>query len=268
MNLIVILIMWFILTIVLLVQMGYYVYTSGGILLSNVTVFIFIWFALSLIFIAILIYKNNARKKFQKILEYRMNNESFFEDNYKEGEFFYQSPLILLHSQYIPIYGIKKVNFKIYFENIFQKWLSILDIFPIFNLKVETSENIISIKRIKPFALRYHYEVYKNEKKIGILEQRKFFTKKRTKGLVAYEFNSNDNTYSIDNTKFTTKTFITDKNNNIIMEAKRSLFDMKKGEKFNVRGEKHSIEILSSVISDELLLALYVQVMLDKQYRN
>ncbi|PUZ30663.1 hypothetical protein BUY27_14005, partial [Staphylococcus cohnii] len=113
-----------------------------------------------------------------------------------------------------------------------------------------------------------HYRVFVDGKEVGMLQMIKLL-KGGIKQQTPYVFSDSNDTYNFNNPYFSTKTMITGKENNEILAAQRSFFDLGKNIVTRRRGESHNIAIGSteSVIPypNELWIALYIQVMINKQ---
>lgn len=188
--------------------------------------------------------------------------------NLQENEFFYQAPLYLFDDIYIKIHGMTDTVWTPYFNNNLQKWLSILDIFPTYGVKLTSSDHDIILKRVKLWSLRPHYRVCIDGSEVGILQMIKL-VKGGIKQQTPYVFLDINYTYKFNNPYFSTKMVIIGKENNKILTAQRSFFDLGKNLVTRRRGENHNIEIESNdtpiPYPPELWITLYIQVMINKQ---
>ncbi|MHB7941515.1 hypothetical protein ACYCKH_03325 [Staphylococcus capitis] len=212
-------------------------------------------------------HKKKKQKKIAQLLQHpNISNKEYLDEN---TQYFIQTPLSLIHSQYIPILGDENLAYKVSFNNFFQKWITLLEIFPMFSLELKSKKHLINVKRVHPLSLRYQYHIYLDGRYIGKLEQHKLFTKKLIKNLISYKFTSERETYLIENKKFTTQTLIKNKKDNNILIAKRSFFDLFKKKQTNMRGEQHKIEVReNNSFINEIWLAVYTQCILDKQQKR
>ena len=83
-------------------------------------------------------YKQKYKREltlYEKVLTYRRMN-------------FYQAPLYLFDDIYIKIHGMTDTVWTPYFNNNLQKWLSILDIFPTYGVKLTSSDHDIILKEL------------------------------------------------------------------------------------------------------------------------
>lgn len=267
MNIIPIITFWFVLTLYFIFQGIYSLIFGGEILIASFWYFFVGWIVLNLILVIYII----IRKKTKTKITNSLLNQSNFSNEKKslnKNQYFIQTPLTLIHSQYIPIYGDEKMSYKITFNNIFQKWITLLDIFPIFSLNLKSESHFIDVKRVHPLSLRYQYNIYIDEKYIGKLEQHRLLSKQRIKNLLSYKFTTENKAYSIENKKLTTQTIITDEKNTIFT-AKRSFFDLFKKKQTNMRGEEHNIYIKEgNSFTNEVWLGIYIQCILDKHHKD
>lgn len=267
MNIVPIFAFWFVLTLYFIFQGVYSLIFGGKILIASFWYFLIGWILLNIVLITFIVIRKRNRKNITNLLlqQSGKSKKSYLS---KDNQYFIQTPLSLIHSQYIPIYGNKKMSYKIVFNNFFQKWITLLEIFPIFSLQLKSKDYLVDIKRVHPLSLRYKYKVYLNEKYIGKLEQHKLFTKKRMKNLISYKFTTKDGLYTIENKKFTTKTMVKDSYKNTVLSANRTFFDLLKKKQTNMREEKHKVTLSPSFTINELWLAVYLQCILDKQQKR
>lgn len=221
------------------------------------------WIASIIVLLGTLIMRNYSKRKYKK--ELTLHEKS---PNLWENEYFYQAPLYIFDGIHIKIHGMTDAIWTPYFNNNLQKWLSVFDIFPIYGVKITSSDHDIILKRVKLWSLRPHYSVFINGEEVGVLKMIKLL-KGGIKQQTPYVFSDSNYRYMFNNPYFSTKTVITGKENNEILTAQRSFFDLGKNIVTRRRGESHNIAIGSteSVIPypNELWIALYIQVMINKQ---
>ncbi|ARJ11535.1 hypothetical protein H6Y62_07300 [Staphylococcus lugdunensis] len=258
-------IIWLFLTIFFILVTGNVVIKGETFPLENLWIFIVLWIILFFVIIAFLLYRRYTQKQFAKIIKDEKNNEFKIFDN---GEYFYQAPLITIDKQYIPIYGNKNIYYTTDFNNVIQKWMSIIGFFPLFGIFLKSDNHILKIKRIKLLSLRPHYKVYLDKTNIGILQRQKLITEKGMKQQLPYTFYSNKNTmYKFINPYLSMNTKIV-KDDKVIFDAHRSFFDLNKIQYTKSRGERHTIQIDNTSeldYPDEVFLGLYIQIMINKR---
>lgn len=228
---------------------------------------IILWFIVFMIIAGFILYRKSTQKRFSKVLENDYSNNF---NNYREGEYFYQSPLITLDSQYIPIHGNKKMYYVPNFNNFLQKWMSITGFFPLFGVFLKSNDNIVKIQRFKLWSLRPHYQVFLNESKIGVLKRQKLVTEKGMTQQLPYIFYTENEEYKFNNPYLSLNTVIKSGKEEIL-NAHRSFFDLSKNQFTKQRGEKHNIEVESRInkpFPDEVWIALYIQIMITKRTSN
>ncbi|PTE68236.1 hypothetical protein BUY46_08755 [Staphylococcus devriesei] len=206
-----------------------------------------------------LIIRNFYRNKYKKEL---MDSED--SPVLKENELFYQSPIYIVDDIHIKIHGMDDASWQPYFNNLIQKWLSLLNFMSAFGIGVISPQHKVIVKRVKLWSLRPHYHVYVDGYKVGDFKMRRIING-GIKQQTPYIFLDYKNYYYFNNPYFSTKTTIQEGNNDILL-AHRSLFDLGKNLITQRRGEKHYITVLDNYdYPQELWLALYIQVMLNKQ---
>ncbi|ANQ65672.1 hypothetical protein [Staphylococcus equorum] len=183
----------------------------------------------------------------------------------QENEYFYQAPLYIFDGIHIKIHGMTDTIWTPYFNNNLQKWLSAFDISSFYGVKFTSSEHNIILKRINLWSLRPHYSVFIDGQELGILKMIQLL-KGGIKQQTPYVFSNSNHLYKFNNPYFSTKTIISEKESREILVAQRSFFDLGKNLITRRRGENHNIAIESNTsYPHELWLALYIQVMINKQ---
>lgn len=166
---------------------------------------------------------------------------------------------------HIKIHGLTEMAWTLYFNNKIQKGLSIFDIVSASGLKVTSPNYNIILKRIKLWSLRPHYSVLINNQAIDRLEMIKIL-KGGIKQQTSYAFFDNKTTYLFNNPYLSTETTISNKEGTKIFSARRSFLDLGKNLFTQRRGEQHRLIMESSTPHPkELWVALYIQVMINKQ---
>lgn len=185
--------------------------------------------------------------------------------NLKSNEYFFQSPLYIVDNQVVPVYGFENITYTLTYFNKMHKFVSLFGFYPIYSTYLTSENNEVKIIPQNAFSLRYKYNVYLNGKFIGIFEMRKLFKEKGIKQQLPYVFKSHDEQYSFNNAYMSTQTTISDSKDEIIAQANRSVFDLSKNESTKKRGEQHTITFTNSHHCPELILALYIQAIINKQ---
>lgn len=226
-------------------------------------ILIVFWVASIVVLSGTILIRRHYKQKYKKELTVYENSP-----NLRENEYFYQAPLYIFDDIHIKIHGMTDTLWTPYFSNNLQKWLSIFDVLPVYGVKLTSSEHEIIIKRIKVYSLRQHYSVFIDGEEVGDVHMRKLL-KGGIKQQVPYVFSNSNQIYQFNNPYFSTKTIISDEDSQEVLMAQRSFFDLGKNLVTRRRGEKHNIAI-GSVESNasyphELWIALYIQVMINKQ---
>lgn len=205
---------------------------------------------------------------FRKFLQKKYSSYSLVDEsklNLKENEYFFQSPLYIVDNQVIPIYGEGNITYTPTYFNKLHKLISLFGFMPIYSTYLSSDKNEIKIIPRNAFSLRYKYNVYLNNDFVGIYEMKRLIKDKGIKQQLPYTFRSEDDEYSLHNAYMSTKTTITNNNDAVLFQADRSVFDFSKEQNTKKRGEKHHIKIDVAHESSELLLALYIQAIINKQ---
>ncbi|MES3704863.1 MULTISPECIES: hypothetical protein [unclassified Staphylococcus] len=226
-------------------------------------ILVIFWVASIIVLLGTIMIRRYSKRKYKR--ELTLYEKS---PNLRKNEYFYQAPLYIFDGIHIKVHGMSDTIWTPYFNNNLQKWLSVFDIFPVYGVKLTSLDHNIMLKRIKLWSLRPHYSVFVDGKEVGMLQMIKLL-KGGIKQQTPYVFSDSNDTYNFNNPYFSTKTMITGKENNEILAAQRSFFDLGKNIVTRRRGESHNIAIGSteSVIPypNELWIALYIQVMINKQ---
>lgn len=208
--------------------------------------------------------RNQSQKKFLK----RLDDDNDQPDQaLGENQYFYQSPLYMVDDQPIKIHGKENMKYTLYFNNTFEKWLSILGLFPIYGIQLKSDDYKVQLKPTKPLLPRFRYNVYVNDEQAGYFESKKMIKEKGAKKLLSYRFEKGEKEYHFNNEYLSFDAVIQDAESETdILTANRSFFDLAKEQGTNRRGEKHNIDIIEHSGKDthELWLALYAQVMVNK----
>ena len=202
-----------------------------------------VWGIVTIIIIGVLLFRKHLQKK-QPLINKSLNNKDF-----KAGEFFVQMPLYIIENQSNVIYGNETITYKPVFVNRFHKLLSLFGVQTKYSLYMTSSENDVKIIRKHVVANKHQYTMYLNNEEIGTLEMKQFF-KSGGKQQLPYTFNY--------------KSKITFEND-VLLTAKRSFLDISKSKRTKKRGEKHTIHIHSTRVEKEILIAIYLQCVINKQ---
>ena len=216
-----------------------------------------VWGIVTIIIVGVLLFRKHLQKKHPRI------NESFNNKDFEAGEFFVQMPLYIIENQSNVIYGNETITYKPVFVNIFHKLLSLFGVQTKYSLYMTSSENDVKIIRKHVVANRPQYMIYLNNEEVGTLEMKKFF-KSGGKQQLPYTFNYKSEVLDVNNPFFSNETKITFEND-VLLTAKRSFLDISKSKRTKKRGEKHTIHIHSTRVEKELLIAIYLQCMINKQ---
>lgn len=128
-----------------------------------------------------------------------------------------------------------------------------------------SSENNVKVIRTNVVANRPQYTMYLNNEEVGTLEMKQFF-KSGGKQHIPYTFNYKSEVFDVSSPFFSNETKITFEND-VVLTAKRSFLDISKSKRTKKRGEKHDIHIHSTRVEKEILLAIYLQCVINKQTR-
>mgnify|MGYP007043362662 CR=1 FL=1 len=107
-------VIWLFLTIFFIIEFIQCIIKGIVFPVESLWMLIILWFIVFMIIAGFILYRKSTQKRFSKVLENDYSNNF---NNYREGEYFYQSPLITLDSQYIPIHGNKKMYYVPNFNN-------------------------------------------------------------------------------------------------------------------------------------------------------
>lgn len=229
--------------------------------LFNVSIWVtwLLWGIITLIIIGLLIFRKYLQKKYASL-----NNNLEQPMQLNKNEYFFQTPLYTIDNQTIYIYGEEDMSYTVAFFNNLHKIISMFGFQPIYSIYLTTNRINVKVIPNKILTLRPKYNVYMNEKHVGTFGMKKFFSK-GGKQQLPYTFNYDSKDFSLNNPFFSTETTISDPDNNILLSADRSLLDFSKNKQTNKRGEKHKINIISNQINKEILIAIYIQAIINKQ---
>lgn len=216
-------------------------------------------FAVMTVIIAvILLFRKYVRSK------YRFEEGKADDLKLETNTYFFQLPLYIVAGQEMPVYGLEKITFMPMYFNRIHQFVSLFGFSSLYSTYVISESNEVKIVPQNPFTLRYQYNVYLNNACIGIFEMKRLFKDKGIKQQLPYVFKTRDQQYSFNNDYMSAITTISDTNDNIIFQANRSFLDFAKSSQTQQRGEKHDITLYDSEQCIELLLALYIQAMINK----
>ncbi|MEJ7451170.1 hypothetical protein [Staphylococcus xylosus] len=241
------------------------IFSMTGVLNNSISpgILVAFWIASIAILLGTIIIRRYTKQKYKRELTIYEKSP-----NLRENEYFYQAPLYIFDGIHIKIHGMSDTTWTPYFNNNFQKWLSIFDIFPVYGVKLTSDNHAIILKRTKLWFLRPNYKGFIDEEEVGVLQMTKLL-KGGIKQQTPYAFSDSNYTYKFNNPYFSTKTVLADKENNEILTVQRSFFDLGKNLVTRRRGENHNIAIESNdpqiPYPHEFWIALYIQVMINKQ---
>ncbi len=215
-----------------------------------------LWGIITIIILGILFFRKYLQKTYSLT---NINSDKKF----KDGEFFVQIPLYIIENQSNVIYGNETITYKPVFVNIFHKLLSLFGVQTKYSVYMNSSENNVKVIRKHVVANKHQYTMYLNDEEVGILEMKQFF-KSGGKQQIPYTFNYKSELFDVSNPFFSNETKITFEND-VVLTAKRSFLDISKSKRTKKRGEKHTIHIHSTRVEKEILLAIYLQCVINKQ---
>ncbi|WP_198617815.1 hypothetical protein [Staphylococcus canis] len=219
-----------------------------------------LFLGMTIIMILMLLFRKYLQTKY-KTYEFISNDDL----NLKSNEYFFQFPLYVVDDQVIPVYGVENITFTPTFYNKKHKFMSLFGFFPMYSTYLNSENNEVKIIPKSVFPLRYKYNVYLNKKNIGIFEMRKLFKDKGIKQQLPYDFKSDSVNYSFNNAYMSTYTTISNTKGEVVVRSNRSILDFSKNKSTKKRGEKHTITFTNDHHCLELLLALYIQTIINKQ---
>ena len=184
-----------------------------------------LWGIITIIILGILFFRKYLQKTYSLTNINSDNNEKF-----KDGEFFVQIPLYIIENQSNVIYGNERMTYKLVFNNMLHKLMSLFGIQTKYSIHMASSDNNVKVIRKNVRSNRHQYTIYLNSEEIGTLEMKKFFNSGGKQQI-----------------------------------AKRSFLDVSKSKQTKKRGEKHDIQIHSNKIRKEILIAIYLQCIINKQ---
>lgn len=198
-------------------------------------------------------------------------NNNTFDDEYmeKDADYYYQLPIVsMVDNMPITITGHKNMRFELHFNNAWQKFLTLFDILNSAGLNLSSNENKVIMKPIKPIRHlnRYIYDVYVNERFYGTLRSEKGLKEKGIEKYLHFIFDREQEEFNIENEYLSLDLTMKNNNNDKDLYAKRNFFTLEKDKKTGKRGEQHKVNIFPTNIPDEILLAIYVQLMNVKNY--
>ncbi|GGG93632.1 hypothetical protein E2558_07860 [Staphylococcus pragensis] len=217
-----------------------------------------LWGIVTIIIISVLLFRKYLQKK-----ESLTNINSDINKEFKEGEFFVQMPLYIIENQSNVIYGNETITYKPVFDNMLHKIMSTFGVQTKYSLHMNSRNNSVKVIRKNIAANRHQYTIYLNNEEVGTLEMKKFF-KSGGKQQIPYTLNYKSELFDVSNPFFSNETRITSGNENLFT-AKRSFLDISKSKRTKKHGEKHNIQILSTKLKKEILIAVYLQCIINKQ---
>ncbi|SUM57250.1 Uncharacterised protein [Staphylococcus microti] len=213
---------------------------------------------MTVIIVVIRLFRKSIRAK------YRFEQDIADDLNLEPNAYFFQLPLYIIADQKMPVYGVEKITFTPTYFNYLHRFISLFGFSSLYSTYVISESNEVKIVLINPFSLRYQYNVYLNNEYIGIFEMKRLFKDKGIKQQLPYVFKSREQQYFFNNDYMSAITTISDANDNVVFQANRSFMDFSKSSQTQQRGEKHNVTLYDSEQCIELLLALYIQAMINK----
>ncbi|EKU48133.1 hypothetical protein [Staphylococcus massiliensis] len=254
-------IVWLFLTIFFIAEIISVTINGTSFPFESLWFFIVLWFVSLIIIIVFYYYRKSSQEQFKKALK----EQELGHYKFDQGEYFYQAPIVTLDNQLIPIYGQTNMKYQTAFNNIIEKWLSILDVFPLFGVELTSEHHEVHIRRIQIWNLRPHYKVTLDGTNIGTLKRKKIISEKGITQQLPYILTTKDNHYDFTNNYLSMETSIEDASHNTFFKAHRSLIDVFKNRNTKKRGENHDITIEESDFPDELWIALYIQLTINRK---
>lgn len=189
--------------------------------------------------------------------------------SFNEQEYIYQMPLIkLVDRMPIQILGHREFSFQLYFNNRWQKFITLFDIINMGGLHMSSTDSNIVIQPIEPFKLtnQFIYDVYLNNDYIGRLQSKKLLKEQGLKKYLNFTFSTKQDTITIQNDYLSTDLYMLNHAEERIFHATRNYFTLEKDQLTDKRGERHDVTVLTDQIQDEVLLAIYVQLINIKNF--
>lgn len=217
-----------------------------------------LWGIITIIIIGILFFRKYLQKTYSLTNINSDNNEKF-----KDGEFFVQIPLYIIENQSNVIYGNERMTYKLVFNNMLHKLMSIFGVQTKYSLHMTSHNNNVKVIRKNVVANRHQYTIHLNSEEVGTLEMKKFF-KSGGRQQIPYTFKYKSELFDVSNPFFSNETTITSESETLLT-AKRSFLDISKSKRTKKRGEKHDIQIHSTRVKKEILIAIYLQCIINKQ---
>lgn len=129
-----------------------------------------LWGIITIIILGILFFRKYLQKTYSLTNINSDNNEKF-----KDGEFFVQIPLYIIENQSNVIYGNERMTYKLVFNNMLHKLMSLFGIQTKYSIHMASSDNNVKVIRKNVRSNRHQYTIYLNSEEIGTLEMKKFF---------------------------------------------------------------------------------------------
>lgn len=267
MNIGLMLIVWLLLTLFITIKSLLYMIQGQPFPLSQLWLMLFMWGIITIALLFFIILRKRTQHQYAKDFKHQFNNDDLY---YREGEYFFQLPLIITDHLYVPIHSNYDVFYESIFNNKFQKWLSVLNFFSWHGVKLTSDRHSVTVKRKKLFTMHPRYNVYLDHDYVGTLQMQKLIKDKGIGQQLPYIFKTKKENYKFKNPYFSSKTTILSQKGKLL-EANRSLFDFRKHATTKKRGEQHKVYIKSDMrrkFPDILWLAIYIQVMFNKQFQQ
>ncbi|MHD0397279.1 hypothetical protein ACY2DA_05315 [Staphylococcus simulans] len=234
---------------------------SGKSLLINVPLWVTwsLWSVVTFIMIGLVLLRKLMQNRYLSL-----NSGLRLPIKLNESEYFIQTPFYTVDNQTIPIYGESHMTYTTVFFNNLHKLISMFGFQPIYSTFL-TSENInVKVIPKKALTIRPSYNVYVNDKQIGTFKMKKFLDD-GGKQQLPYQLNYGSDQLLMNNSYFSKKTTISNSLNEELLVAHRSLFNFSKNRNTHGRGVQHHLNLTCKDVRKEILIAVYIQAIVNKQ---
>ena len=186
--------------------------------------------------------------------------------NLREGDYFYQTPLMIWKDDPITIYNAdsEEMTFTPWFKSKFYRWIYYMGGGSYQGAVINSEHHQVWLKRTNWVMYNAKYDVYLDGEKIGVYRKQKPIKEKGFKKQLAYKLFIDEREFELSNPYLSTEIEITE-NEKVFFEAKRSFFDLGKNKVTQKRGEQHRIHMTEHATDypPELWLALYAQAIMN-----
>ncbi|GAB3057000.1 hypothetical protein ACFOU0_02960 [Salinicoccus sesuvii] len=216
------------------------------------------WAAMLVGIIFLFVQRRYMQNKYKKMMNEQQNTILDLE----RGEYFYQAPLVTVDDQPIKVHGKEDMHYKLSFNNSLQKWMSIGDVLSLNGMKLTSNDHEVEILPSKMFTIRHKFKVFLDGNYIGRYELKKLFKDKGIKEYLPLFFETENKNYDFTNKYAELTSSIQDSEEDTVLTANRSFFDLSSDKRTSRRGEKHDIHIKDEKeFPEEVWLGLYIQAM-------